>query len=242
MALDVLAFAAHPDDVELGCGGSIAKLTAQGYSVGICDLTRGELGSRGTPERRAEEAEKASVILGIKERVNLGISDGNITINDENIRGIASVLRYYTPQLILIPPKHDRHIDHENAHQLLRKAVFASGMAKIDTLHDGTSQESHRPKYMFAYMQTYHFEPDFIMDITEYYEQKKLAIHAFSSQIYVPDNHDASEPKTFISSPAFMEMLESRARYFGGQIGVKYGEGFQKIEPIGLSGFDIWLK
>jgi len=241
MALDILAFGAHPDDIELACGGSLYGLISKGYSAGICDLTRGELGSRGTAELRTQEAEKASAILGIKERVNLGLPDGNITINDESVRSIVSVLRYYRPTIILIPPDYDRHLDHENAHQLLRKAVFASGMSKIDTLYHGNSQEPFRPKYMFAYMQSYHFESDFIVDISDFYEKKKEAMFAYSSQIYVPDNHDGTEPSTYISSPAFMEMLDSRARYLGAQIGVQYGEGFQKIEPLGLSGFDIWL-
>lgn len=242
MSLDVLAFGAHPDDVELACGGSVAALIAKGYSAGICDLTRGELGSRGSAELRSQEAEKASAVLGIKERVNLGLPDGNITINDESVRAIVSVLRHYCPRIILIPPDYDRHLDHENAHQLLRKAVFASGMSKIDTLYHGNSQEPFRPAYMFAYMQSYHFEPDFIMDVSDYHEKKKEAIYAYSSQIFVPDNHNNNEPKTYISSPDFMEMLESRARYLGSRIGVRYGEGFQTIEPLGLSGFDIWLQ
>lgn len=242
MKLDILAFGAHPDDIELSCGGSLAAMIDKGYTVGICDLTRGELGSRGTAETRAQEAEKASAILGIHERINLGIPDGNIAVNNEYILDIVSVLRHYTPHIILIPAHNDRHLDHEYAHQLLRKAVFVSGMAKIETMYHGSTQDPFRPQRMFSYMQSYHFEPDFIVDISAYFSQKMQAIQAYSSQVFVEGQHDENAPQTFISTPAFMTMITARSQYLGSLIGASYGEGFKTIEPLGISGFDIWMQ
>ncbi len=242
MHLDILAFGAHPDDIELSCGGSLAAMIGKGYTVGICDLTRGELGSRGTAETRALEAEKASAILGIHERINLGIPDGDISVNNEYILEIVAVLRHYTPHIILIPAHKDRHLDHEYAHQLLRKSVFMSGMTKIETMYHGITQNPYRPKYMFSYMQSYHFEPDFIVDISEHFSTKIQAIQAYSTQVYVEGQHDDNAPQTFISTPAFMTMLTARSQYLGSLIGASYGEGFKTIEPLGISGFDIWMQ
>lgn len=237
---DVLAVGAHPDDVELSCGGSVATLTAQGFNVVIADLTRGELGSRGTPELRRREADEAAAILGASKRVNLGLPDGNINTSDEQLMAVIRLIRAFRPQMLLIPSEFDRHIDHEDAHQLLRKAIFQSGLSKIITLDNDTPQQPFRPSQLFSYMQTYETSSDFYVDITTSYTTKLAAIQAFSSQVFVQGT-TRNEPETFISKPEFMEMLEARARYFGAKIGVRYAEGFRSVEPLGIPSLSVWL-
>lgn len=238
---DVLVIAAHPDDAELSCGGTIANLTSFGKSVVIADCTRGELGSRGTIEIRAQEAANASEILGVQSRVNLGMLDGNILQSQENIHSMISLIRRFRPQIILFNPPYERHPDHESVHRLVRTAVFQSGLTKIETSFNGTLQQTHRPKQMFCYMQTYEFQPSFYVDISNVFETKMNAICAYSSQVFVEGKSDMNEPATFISNPDFMEMLEARARYFGALIGVRYAEPFLAIEPVGISSIGIWL-
>ncbi|MBI3258496.1 MAG: bacillithiol biosynthesis deacetylase BshB1 [Ignavibacteriae bacterium] len=238
---DVLIIAAHPDDAELSCGGTIVQLTASGKSVVIADCTRGELGSRGTAELRAQETINATKILGVSTRVNLGMSDGNIQLSQENIHSVISLIRRFRPKIILFNPPYERHPDHENVHRLVRTAVFQSGLTKIETYFEDTLQNTHRPKHIFSYMQTYEFQPSFYIDISDYFDVKTAAIRAYSSQVFVKDENDENEPVTFISKPDFMEMLEARARYFGALIGVKYAEPYLAIEPVGIPSFGIWL-
>lgn len=236
----VLVLTAHPDDAEFTCSGVIAELTKKGFSVAICDATRGELGSRGTPETRAAEAVRASEILGVAERWNLDIPDGNITISDENIRKVIVALRHFRPELVLMPPEFERHLDHENMHRLVRTAAFQSGLVKIQTTYHGVSQQVHRPKRMLTYMQTYDFEPDFYVDISSTFEEKMASARAFMSQVTSAGNDD-TEPQTFLSRPEFLEFLEARARYFGEKIGVRYAEAFRSVEPVGLKSLDVFL-
>ena len=242
METDVLVIAAHPDDAELSCGGAIANLTTSGKSVVIADCTRGELGSRGTIEIRAREAENASQILGVKSRVNLAMQDGNIQQSQENILSMITLIRRFCPKIILFNPPFERHPDHENVHLLVRTAVFQSGLTKIETYFNGILQQTHRPKQMFCYMQTYEFQPSFSIDISDVFDIKMSAICAYSSQVFVEGKSDMNEPATFISNPDFMEMLKARARYFGALIGVRYAEPFLAIEPVGIPSMGIWLK
>lgn len=237
---NIVAIGAHPDDVELSCGGSVASLASQGYNVVIADLTRGELGSRGTPEIRRQEAEEAAKILGVSQRINLGLPDGNINGSVEQITAIVRLLRKFRPKILLIPSEFDRHIDHEDAYKLIRKSVFQSGLAKFISFDNDAPQQPFRPKHVFSYMQTYETPSDFFVDISLSYSVKLAAIQAFSSQVFVPGTQN-NEPETFISKPEFVEMLDARARYFGAKIGVRYAEGFRSIEPLGIPSLSIWL-
>lgn len=238
---DVLVFAAHPDDAELSCGGAIAQLTSQGKTVAIVDCTQGELGSRGSVELREIEAQKASAILGVHTRANLQMEDGNIEISKVNIVKIITAIRRFRPKMILFNPPNERHPDHEHVHQLVRAAIFQSGLVKIHTTWNGQPQAPHRPARMFSYMQTYEFQPNFYIDISAVFHQKMDAIRAYSSQVFVRTDHDPHQPQTFISNPAFMEMIEARARYFGSLIGVEYAEAYLSIEPVGIPSLSIWL-
>lgn len=231
MKLDVLAIGAHPDDIELSCSGTVAKLVKQGRTVGILDLTRGELGTRGSSTLRAREAAEAAKILGVKVRENLGLIDGNIEVNRKNILRVVTVLRAYKPGVLLIPYSSERHPDHEHAHQLAKEAWYFSGLAKIKTKHGRSAQEAIRPKYYFEYMQLRSFTPSFIVDISDVYGTRVAAIKAFGSQFHNPEHKDR---ETFLSRPQFLEFLETRARYYGQQIGATYGEPFYSIKPIGI--------
>lgn len=237
---DILVIAAHPDDAELTCGGSIIKATKEGKTVVVADCTRGELGTRGTPELRQQEATAAAALLGISERVNLGIEDGNIEVTTENVKKIVQVLRQFQPSILLFSGERDRHIDHEDVHALVRKAVFQSGLPKVETYGEAGIQDVWRPKRTLCYMHTYEFPVDVYLDITDEFEQKIAAIKAYSSQFYVP-GVELDAPTTFISGADFMEFVEARARYFGSKIGVRYAEAFASVEPIGLSGLSALL-
>jgi bacillithiol biosynthesis deacetylase BshB1 len=230
--LDVLAIGAHPDDVELSCGGTIANCVRQGYKVGILDLTRGELGTRGTPKTRAEEAAKAASILGAVVRENLGLPDGNIEVTEKNRLKVMTVFRKYRPKILLMPHWLERHPDHEHAHTLAREAWFYSGLRKIETKLNGRIQEPWRPHRYFHFMQTYEFTPSFIVDISETYATRVKAIMAFKSQFYNPAS---KEPATFLSHESFIELLETRAKYYGSQINAKYGEPYYSVEPVGIT-------
>ena len=230
MKLDVIVFAAHPDDAELSIGGTIAKFSSLKLKTGIIDLTRGEMSSRGNIKLRQKEADKAGEILGIAYRENLGISDGNIEINKKNLEKIINVIRRLTPKIVFAPYFNDRHPDHIQASKLIKDAMFKTGLTKFKTKFNGKNQSAYRPKKLFYYMQTYSFTPSFIIDITETFNQKFKAIKAYSSQFYDP-NHKG--PETFISRPEFINYLEARARYYGFEISKKYGEPFfceEKIE------------
>ena len=241
MKLTVLAFGAHPDDTELGCSGTLAALTSQGYEAGVIDLTRGEMGSRGSTELRKKEAEAAAKIIGLKVRGNLGLPDTELLNNRDNQLPIIKMLRKYKPDICLLPPLVDRHPDHGDAARLIKDAIFYSGLVKIETKSkNGTIQEPHRPGQVLHYMIDTHFEPDFVFDISDTINIKEKAIHAFSSQFDVKDPGD--EPQTHVSDPAFFEMLRARAKQFGHKGGFEYGEPFLISEkPFAAKSLDFLI-
>ena len=229
MKLDVLAFGAHPDDVELACSGTLLKLISEGKKVGIIDLTKGELGTRGTEFTRQEEAAAASSILGIEERVNLDLGDGIFDLSHKNKLKVIEMIRKYKPTIILANATHDRHIDHPRAASLVKDAVFLSGLKKIETSLDGTRQEAYRPTSIFHYIQHYHMTPDFVIDITPFQNKKIESVLAYKTQFYNPDH---KEDETPISSKRFLRFLDGRAREMGETIGVEFGEGFTSSIPL----------
>lgn len=230
MNLDILVFAAHPDDAELSMGGTIAKFTSQNLKVGIIDFTRGELGTRGTADTRQKEAFQAAISLKVALRENLNIPDGNILRNQENLMKVVMEIRKYRPKIIFAPYFNDRHPDHIDASAVVKKAMFSSGLTKVRTFNKEVAQEAFRPNKLFYYMQTYTFEPSFIVDISKHFEIKMKAVRAFETQFYDPKS---TEPETFISNPKFLDYIDSRAKFYGFQIGKEYGEPFfceEKIE------------
>jgi len=229
MNLDVLVFAAHPDDAELAMGGTIAKLTKQNFKVGIIDVSRGELGTRGTPETRQKEAFQSAIILKTAVRENLSIPDGNIERNKENLCKLVMEIRKYKPKIIFAPYFNDRHPDHIDASLLVKQAMFSSGLAKFKSFDKEVFQDAYRPKKLFYYMQTYTFEPTFIVDITDTFEDKMKAVKAYSTQFHNPRS---TEPETFISKPDFLNYIEARSRFYGFQIGKSFGEPFYCEERI----------
>ena len=236
MNLDVIVFASHPDDAEITMGGTIAKFTHNNLKVGIIDLTKGELSTRGTVDTRQKEAERASAILKTAVRENLNIPDGDIVRNKENLMKIIMVLRQYKPKIVFAPYFNDRHPDHIQTSILVKEAVFSSGLAKIQTYQNNIPQEIYRPKKIFYFMQTYTFDPSFIVDITGYHDIKMEAVRAFSTQFYDSKN---KEPLTFISRPEFINYIESRSIFYGFQIGKQYGEPFYCEEKIELDLVDL---
>lgn len=221
--LDILAFAAHPDDVELSCSGTLMKHINAGMSVGIVDLTQGELGSRGTVESRYSEAADASKIMGISERVNLKMEDGFFEINEANKRLIVEQIRRFRPKIVLVNAVSDRHPDHGRGSQLVSEACFLSGLRRVETSFEGESQEAYRPEVVYHYIQDYHIQPDFVVDVTDFVDRKIEAIKAFKTQFHDPNS---TEPQTPISGEDFFEFITSRMREFGRTAGVKYAEGF----------------
>lgn len=237
MKLDVLAIGAHPDDVELGCAGTIAKLVKLGYKVGIIDLTEGELGTRGNREIRAKEAKKASQILSLKVRENLHIPDGSIEVTKENIFKIIQKIRLYQPELLLFPHWYDRHPDHSHTHQLAKEAWYYSGLANIKTIYSGQQQRSWRPKLYFNYMMKFEFTPNIIVDISDVYDIRQKAIRAYKSQFYNPKSRG---PETLLSKRSFLEFIDTRAKFYGQLIGVRYGDPLHSPQPIGIENlFDL---
>ena len=235
--LDILVFAAHPDDAELGCSGTIAAQIAQGNKVGIVDFTQGEMGTRGTPELRLQEAEDAAKILGLTARENMGFQDVFFRDDEEHQLKLIQVIRKYQPEIVLANAINDRHPDHGKGSSLASKASFMSGLAKIETFQDGVMQSPWRPKFVYHYIQNNYIEPDFIVDISDFWEIKIKSIAAFGSQFYNPKSQ---EPASFISSPEFLPFIESRARELGHRINTKYGEGFTVERFIGVSNlFDL---
>ena len=229
MNLDVLVFAAHPDDAELSMGGTIARFTSNGLKVGVVDLTKAELSTRGDVKTRAKETAEASKILKLKIRENLGIKDGNVTISPDSLKKIVSVIRKYKPSLVFAPYFNDRHPDHIDVSNLIKRAVFSSGLAKFKTSLSGKTQQAYRPKKIFYYMQTYLFEPSFIVDVSDYFHIKMKSVDAFKSQFHNPV---FKKEDTFISKPEFIDYVEARAKFFGFQIRKKYGEPFYCEENI----------
>jgi len=235
MKLDVLAIGAHPDDIELTCGGTLIKLGKQGKRVGIVDLTEGELGTRGTPEIRAAEAAEAARILGAAVRENLAITDGNIENNPDNRRKLIVAIRKYRPDVVLIPHMPDRHPDHEHAHILCKESCFYAGLERIETDADGMQQKPFRPRALYHYMQWFEFVPSFIVDVSDEYEQRMSAVRAFRSQFFDPASR---EPSTILSTPEFMDLVRTRLEYYGDRIGRRHGEAFFSVAPLCVN--DIW--
>ena len=223
MKLDILAFGAHPDDVELGCGATIAKEISLGKKVGIVDLTRGELGTRGSAEIRDEEARKAGEILGIAVRENLRFRDGFFVNDEKHQLEIIKMLRKYRPEIVLCNAVDDRHIDHGKGSKLVSDACFLSGLRRIETEVDGVAQEAWRPKVVYHYIQWKNITPDFVVDVTGFMDTKVAAIMAYSSQFYEPNSN---EPVTPIATKNFLESLNYRSQDLGRLIGTDFGEGF----------------
>ncbi len=223
MKLDILAFGAHPDDVELGCSGTIAKEISLGKKVGIIDLTRGELGTRGSVAIRNEEARKAGEILGIEVRENLDMRDGFFVNDEKHQLAVIKMIRKYRPEIVICNAIEDRHIDHGKGSKLVSDACFLSGLRKIETTVDGTSQEPWRPKTVYHYLQWKNIEPDFVVDISAFIKIKTASILAYSSQFYDPNSN---EPETPIATKNFLESIHYRTQDFGRLVGVEYAEGF----------------
>lgn len=237
--VDILAFGAHPDDVELSCGGTLLVANAQGQSTGIVDLTYGELGTRGTKESRQKESKKAQEILGVTFRENLGLSDGFIDDSMESKLAVIRAIRSARPQIVLANAAKDRHPDHPHAAKLVREAAFLSGLVKIETKDArGNLQQAHRPKAVYHYIQSDYIEPSFVVDISEFWEKKWEAIMAYSTQFHsvnaAKKGFENAKTKTFISTPTFLEMLKGRHAEFGNLIGSNYAEGFVSNRPVGL--------
>jgi len=224
MKLDILAFAAHPDDTELSCSGTLAAHIAKGYKAGVVDFTRGEMGTRGSAELRDHEALEAAKALGLSVRDNLGFEDVFFRKDKDHLRAVVRKIRQYQPAIIIGNAVHDRHPDHARAADLITEAIFLSGLRKYETEDDeGERQQPWRPEAVYHYIQSMYIKPDIVVDISEYWEKKIEAIQCFKSQFHDPES---DEPETFISKPGFMKFLESRAREFGFVIGAEYGEGF----------------
>ncbi|OWP63025.1 bacillithiol biosynthesis deacetylase BshB1 [Hymenobacter amundsenii] len=232
MKLDILAFGAHPDDVEMSCSGTLLAAAAAGKKIGIVDFTRGELGTRGTPQTRAEESERASRILGLDARENLGMADGFFRNDREHQLVLVAALRRYQPDVVLCNAIHDRHPDHGRGAQLATEACFLSGLRMIETLgDDGQPQAAWRPRVVYHYIQDRQIPADFVVDITAHWPKKWESIQAYKTQFHDPNSQ---EPATYLSTPAFSDFMEARAREFGHLIGAQYGEGFTRERPIGV--------
>ncbi|MGD8428513.1 MAG: bacillithiol biosynthesis deacetylase BshB1 [Balneolaceae bacterium] len=242
MQLDVLALAAHPDDTELCCGGTLATLINQGKSVGVIDFTKGEMGSRGTPEQRMKEAAKAAEIIGLDVRDNLGIPDTQIANKREYQEKIVRKIRTYQPHICLVGAPSDRHPDHGNATRLALDAIFLSGLTKFETTDaEGNPQKRWRPSHILHFMQDRPFEPDIVFNITETFNTKKEAILAFETQFNVEEPGD--EPETYISGAKFFKGIEARARHYGHLIGATYGEPFKYYNgPLPMKSFDSFFE
>lgn len=239
MKTDILAFGAHPDDVELGCGGTVAKLISEGKTCVIVDLTRGELGTRGTDETRHEEATESAKILGVFARENLGMKDGFLINSEEYQLSIVKMIRKYRPEIVLANAIDDRHPDHAKAAKLVSDACFLSGLRKIETNIDGEGQDVWRPKQIFHYIQWKDIKPEFVIDISEHLDKKLEACMAFKTQFYDPKS---TEPETPITSKDFYESLTYRAQDLGRLSGVTYAEGFTSEKLMALKNFDgiVW--
>jgi len=223
MKLDILAFGAHPDDVELGCGATIAKEISLGKKVGIVDLTRGELGTRGSAEIRDQEAAKAADVLGVSVRENLAFRDGFFVNDEEHQLEIIKMIRKYKPEIVLCNAIDDRHIDHGKGSKLVSDACFLSGLRRIETTFDGENQDAWRPKLVYHYIQWKNIEPDFVVDVSEFMDKKIEAVMAYSSQFYDPNS---KEPMSPIASKNFTESIEYRAKDLGRLVFAEYAEGF----------------
>lgn len=242
MKLDILAIAVHPDDIELCCSGTLMMEKLHGKKTGIVDLTRGELGTRGTPELRLIEAAKAAEIMNVDVRENLGMADGFFSDDEAHQRLIIRAIRTYRPEIIIANPLTDRHPDHGRAGRLIATSAFLSGLRKIETTgKDGNPQEAWRPKYVFHSIQDRYHEPDFVYDITPVAARKLDAIRAYSSQFFSSE-YAENEPQTYISSPAFLDSITGRDRMLGKMIGVEHAEGFTAEKMIGVNNLDAFIQ
>ncbi|CAG4995472.1 N-acetyl-alpha-D-glucosaminyl L-malate deacetylase 1 [Dyadobacter sp. CECT 9275] len=243
MKLDILAITAHPDDVELCCAGTLLTQIALGKKVGIVDLTRGELGTRGTPEGRLQEAQNAARVLNVSVRENVGLSDAFFTNSEDQQKAIIPFIRKYRPDIVITNAIDDRHPDHGRGGRLVADSCFYAGLRMIKTLDEkGTEQEAWRPKNVFHAIQDRYIQPDFVIDISEVHEQKLQAIREFKSQFHVPEyNALSNEPQSYISTPDFLEFIIARAREMGHAIGVPYGEGFTSSRMLGLKDLGVFL-
>ncbi|MBS1580011.1 MAG: bacillithiol biosynthesis deacetylase BshB1 [Bacteroidetes bacterium] len=236
MKLDILAFGVHPDDIELGCAGTIIAAIAEGKKVGIVDLTQGELGTRGTAETRKTEAANAAKVMGVLVRENLQMADGFFKNDEAHQRKIIQVIRKYQPDIILCNAPEDRHPDHGRSAQLVSDAAFLAGLRKIETLDEnGQQQTKWRPTYVFHYIQDRFIQPSFVIDVSKYHDQKIKAILCYTTQFNSTSNE---EPQTYISTPMFLESVKARALMLGKRIGVAYAEGFISEKVLGIKSFD----
>lgn len=238
MKLDILVMAAHPDDAEMSCAGTMAIAIEKGRKVGIVDFTRGELGTRGTPEIRAAEAKAASEILSISVRENLDFRDGFFKNDEEHQMKLIRTIRRYQPDIVLANAVEDRHPDHGKGAAIAVDACFLSGLRMIRTFeNDGTEQPAWRPKFLYHYIQDRYVKPDLVVDITKYWDLKEASIRAYKSQFYNPNS---DEPESYLTSPEFLDFLKARSQEMGHSIGARYGEGFTKTKMLGVKDlFDL---
>lgn len=235
--IDILAFGAHPDDVELSASGTLLRHKAEGYSIGIVDLTEGELGSRGTVALRYEEAARSAEILGLTTRVNLQMPDGFFTHSEANLRLVVEQIRRFRPRIVLANAFSDRHPDHGKGGKLVSEACFLAGLRRVETSWEGKPQEAYRPETVYHYIQDRMIEPDFVVDVSDFVDQKIASIKAFKTQFWDPQS---SEPKTPISGEEFFEFITGRMAGFGRTIGVRYAEGFNVERTVGVNNlFDL---
>ena len=235
MKLDILAIGAHPDDVELGCGATIAKEISAGKKIGILDLTRGELGTRGSAAIRDIEANNDAKLLGVSIRENLAFADGFFVNNKEHQLEVIKIIRKYKPEIVLCNAIDDRHIDHPKGSQLVSESCFLSGLLKVETVFEGKHQKAWRPKQVYHYIQWKNIEPDFVVDVTGFIDAKVEAVKAYSSQFYNPNSNEPSSP---ISSKNFLESITYRAQDLGRLVGVAYAEGFNTERYVAVKSFD----
>jgi bacillithiol biosynthesis deacetylase BshB1 len=229
--LDILAFGAHPDDIELGCGGTLISHAQQGKKVGLVDLTYGELGTRGNKEIRLQEAENAKIIMQAEMRMNMGFSDGFFTNDEKHQRELIRIIRHFKPEIVICNAVSDRHPDHGRASKLVSQSCFYAGLSKIDTQWAGTHQQAWRPRAVYHYIQYHDIQPDILVDISEAMPLKMEAIKAHHSQFYDPRS---KEPSTLISQPEFLDNIINRASYYGQYIGARFAEGFTVEKPMGV--------
>ncbi len=235
MKLDILLMAAHPDDAEMSCGGTIASAISKGRKVGIIDFTRGELGTRGTPEIRSAEAAAASEILKISARENLGFRDGFFRNDEEHQMKLIAAIRRYQPEIVLANAIEDRHPDHGKGASLAIEACFLSGLRMIQTFEaDGKPQAAWRPKALYHYIQDVYIKPDLVVDISDFWDIKEASIRAYKSQFFDPNS---TEPESYLTSPVFLEFLKARSQEMGHKIGASFGEGYTKTKMIGVKDF-----
>lgn len=239
MKLDVLAIGAHPDDVEFGCAGTLLKLISEGKKVGIIDLTQGELGTRGTAETRAIEASNAAKLLGLSIRENLKMKDGFLNNSEEYQMAIVKVIRKYQPEIVFCNAWEDRHPDHAKGAKLVSDACFLSGLRRIETELNNEQQKEWRPKHIFHYIQWKHIQPEFVVDISEFMEQKLEVCKAYETQLF---NSNSNEPVTHTATKDFLESITYRAQDLGRLSGVDYAEGFVSERLLAFKNFDgiIW--